>query len=179
MSHTLVGLSGSLRAGSVNTMLLREAARLYAADTYIEADLNLPLYDGDAEADDGLPDAVSTLVQQISQADGVVISTPEYNSGISGVLKNALDWISRAEQKPWAGKPVVLMSAAAGRSGGALGQAMLRQCMVPFRANILPAPNVMVANASAQFDDNGQLITESYVAAVTEAMTLLRAAADS
>lgn len=77
------------------------------------------------------------LVDQIAAADAVVISTPEYNKSISGVLKNALDWVSRTSGKPWAGKPVAIMSAAAGRAGGERAQFALRLCMVPFRADLV------------------------------------------
>ena len=154
---TLLGLSGSLRKDSTNTQLLQEAARIFGDATYIQADLKLPLYDGDLENRAGLPQAAQTLVTQIAQADGVLISTPEYNSGISGVLKNALDWISRSDGSPWLGKPVAVMSAAAGRAGGARAQTMLRSCMVPFRPRIAHGPEILVADASAQFDDLGRL----------------------
>ena len=114
-SFTLLGLPGALREGSANRKLLREAARLSGAD-YTEANLRLPLYDNDLEDAEGLPEAVETLVRQIAEADAVAISTPEYNSGVSGVLKNALDWISRTEGNVWADKPVAIMSAIAGLS---------------------------------------------------------------
>ena len=154
---TLLGLSGSLRKDSTNTQLLQEAARIFGDATYIQADLNLPLYDGDLENRAGLPQAAQTLATQIAQADGVLISSPEYNSGISGVQKNALDWISRSDGSPWLGKPVAVMSAAAGREGGARAQTMLRSCMVPFRPRIAHGPEILVADASAQFDDIGRL----------------------
>ncbi|MEM6372428.1 MAG: NAD(P)H-dependent oxidoreductase, partial [Pseudomonadota bacterium] len=115
---TLLAISGSLRAESTNTKLLREAARLFGPCDLIEGDLNLPLYDGDAEERDGIPASVQTLSDQIEAADAVLISTPEYNKGPSGALKNALDWVSRTEGSPWAGKPVAVMSSAAGRAGG-------------------------------------------------------------
>ena len=90
---TLLGLSGSLRQSATNRKLLREAARLFDPASFVEADLNLPLYDGDLEEGEGIPAAVKTLADQIAQADAVIISTPEYNKGPSGVLKNALDWV--------------------------------------------------------------------------------------
>lgn len=98
----LLSLSGSLRQSATNRKLLREAARLFDPGTHIEADLNLPLYDGDLEDGEGIPAAVQTLADQIAQAHAVIISTPEYNKGPSGVLKNALDWVSRTEGRPWA-----------------------------------------------------------------------------
>ena len=86
----LLGISGSLRTNSLNRKLIRNAARLYKATDFVEADLRLPLYDGDLEDTSGVPAEVQTLADQIKAADAVVISTPEYNKSISGVLKNAL-----------------------------------------------------------------------------------------
>ncbi|MEP5088135.1 MAG: NADPH-dependent FMN reductase, partial [Paracoccaceae bacterium] len=98
MPHpTLLGLSGSLRKQSTNRLLLREAARLFGDAEYIEGDLDFPLYNGDNEAAEGVPASVQILADQIAAADAVVISTPEYNKGLSGVLKNALDWVSRTK----------------------------------------------------------------------------------
>ncbi|XHE55279.1 NAD(P)H-dependent oxidoreductase [Phaeobacter sp. BS34] len=112
----LLTISGSLRAGATNRKLLAEAARLFGPAEVTEADLNLPLYDGDDEQASGIPAAVQTLADQIGAADAVIISTPEYNGAPSGVLKNALDWVSRTSNKPWQDKPVAIMSAAAGRA---------------------------------------------------------------
>lgn len=169
----LLGLCGSLRAASLNRKLLLEAARSYAPETFAEADLRLPLYDGDLQ-DRGLPEAVTRLIRQIDAADAVIIATPEYNKGISGVLKNALDWISRGEIKPWDGKPVALMSATAGRSGGERMQAMVRLCLQPFRPNLLQGPEVLVGGAAKEFDDTGHLISERYIAAVGNQMQALK-----
>ena len=128
----LLGFSGALRQGSTNRMLLKEAARLAGDVDYTEANLHLPLYDGDDEEKSGVPAEVEALSKQIAAADAVVISTPEYNGGVSGVLKNALDWVSRVEGNPWDGKPVAVMSAAAGRGGGNQAQVMLLSCMTNF-----------------------------------------------
>ena len=116
-SGTLLGISGSLREGSYNRKLLREAARAFDPAEFIEADLRLPLYDGDLETAEGIPAEVQRLADQIAAADAVVISGPEYNKGISGVLKNALDWVSRTKAAPWRDKPVAIMAATAGRAG--------------------------------------------------------------
>ncbi len=157
---TLLGISGSLRADSVNTLLIKEAARLFDPATFTLADLNLPLYDGDLEDAKGIPDSVLTLKEQIAQADAVVISTPEYNANLSGVLKNALDWSSRGGPSPFRGKPVAILSAADGRTGGARAQFSLRHCMTPFQPQILQGPEVQIAGASKAFDENGRLIAE-------------------
>ena len=172
---TLLGISGALRAASTNTLLVAEAARLFAPDSFVMADLNLPLYDGDLEARDGIPAAVQTLSDQIAAADAIVISTPEYNKALSGVLKNALDWVSRTKGNPWAGKPLAIMSAAAGRAGGERAQFSLRLCMVPFRPRILQGPEVLVAASSNAFDDKGRLTGDTYIAALQQLMDALRA----
>lgn len=160
---TLLGLCGSLRRGSWNRALMHEAARLFGDASLIDADLNLPLYNGDDEDSTGIPAAVEALAAQVAAADAILIATPEYNGCPSGVLKNALDWISRVKGAPWKGQPVAIMSAADGRAGGARSQVMLRAMMLPFRPRILQGPEVMVADPANQFDDKGQLTTESYV----------------
>lgn len=172
----LLGISGSLRGASVNRKLIREAGRLYGG-TFVEADLRLPLYDGDLEAADGIPASVQTLADQIVSAEAVVISTPEYNQSFSGVLKNALDWVSRVDGKPWADKPVAIMSAAAGRAGGARATYALRLAMNPFRPRVLAGPEVQVAGAMKEFDEAGQLTSELYLATLQELMDALKAEA--
>lgn len=175
MPNKLLGISGALRTDSTNSKLLREAARLYGADSYVEANLNIPLYDGDLESNSGIPEEVKLLVQQIAEADAVLISTPEYNGAVTGVLKNALDWISRHSEKPMVGKPTALMSAAAGRAGGVRAQTMLRSCLVAFRPRITLAPEVGIADSGNAFDDNGRFVSERYAASVTTLMDALKA----
>lgn len=172
--HTLVGISGSLRHDSTNTKLVREAARVFDPATFIEADIRFPLFDADMQERDGVPDAVMTLAQQIKDADAVVISTPEYNKGISGSLKNALDWLSRTGVAPWTDKPVAILSAAAGRAGGERTQMMLRYCMVAFRPRILQGPEVFIADSSNQFDENGRLTNEFGATLLAELMDGLK-----
>lgn len=172
----LLGISGSLRKDATNTKLLRAAAGLFGENDFTLGDLNLPLYDSDEEAASGVPAAVQKLSDQIAAADAVIISTPEYNKGPSGVLKNALDWVSRTEGNPWNGKPVAVMSAAAGRAGGERAQMILRGFMVPFRPLILQGPEIHLANSSNEFDDAGNLTGEIYVRELTALMQALRAA---
>ncbi|WP_296424840.1 NAD(P)H-dependent oxidoreductase [Yoonia sp.] len=171
---TLLGISGSLRKASTNTMLMRNAAAIFDADTFIEGDINLPLYNGDIEEALGIPAVVQTLSDQIASADAVIISTPEYNKAISGVLKNALDWVSRTEGSPWKNKPLAIMSAAAGRAGGERTQFSLRLAMMTFRPHILQGPEVLVAASSKEFDENGKLTGEFYNKLLTELMDELR-----
>lgn len=173
----LLGLSGSLRQNATNRRLIREAARLFGAGTFIEADLNLPLYDGDAEEADGIPAEVQILADQIAGAHAVVISTPEYNKGPSGVLKNALDWVSRTKGNPWADKPVAVMSAAAGRAGGERAQMILRSFMVPFQPRILQGPEIHLADSSNEFDNSGRLRSDRYERTLGQLMEKLRAEA--
>ena len=171
----LLGISGSLRASATNRKLLREAARLFGECTYVEGDIQMPLYDGDLEAAEGVPEASETLAGQIAEADAVLISTPEYNKGPSGALKNALDWVSRVKGNPWADKPVAVMSAASGRAGGERAQMVLRGFLVAFRPRILQGPEIHLADSSNQFDDNGTLVGELYVKELGLLMQSLRA----
>lgn len=170
----LVGLCGSLRKASTNRLLMLEAVRRFGDADFVEGDLRLPLYDGDVEADSGIPAEVQALADQIAAADAVIVATPEYNKGISGVLKNALDWVSRTKGAPWANKPVALMSAAAGRAGGERTQNMARLCLTPFRPLLITGPEVMVAATAQQWDDRGRLINELNAKALDELMQVLR-----
>lgn len=155
MSH-LLGLCGSLRRDSTNLKLMREAA-LYYGGPFKEGNLRLPLYDGDLEDAEGIPAEVQTLSDQIKAAEAVLIATPEYNKGPSGVLKNALDWVSRTKGGPWKGKPVALLSATAGRAGGERTQFALRLFMVPFQAHVLPGPEVLIGSNFDEFTEEGRL----------------------
>lgn len=171
----LVGVSGALRAESTNRKLTREAARLFGPAQFSEADLRLPLYDGDSETADGVPDSVQYLADLIAAADAVIVSTPEYNKGPSGVLKNALDWISRTKGNPWQDKPVAVMSAAAGRAGGERAQMVLRGFMVPFQPRVLQGPELHLADTGNQFDEAGRLISPMYEKTLRALMVKLRA----
>ena len=132
---TLLGLCGSLRADSYNRKLMHAAAQSFGPSSFVEGDLNLPLFNEDVEAQ-GMPDAVTRLKEQVKAADAVVIACPEYNKAPPGALKNALDWLSRGGQ-PWTDKPVAMVSATAGRAGGERTQFALRLMMVAFRPQLL------------------------------------------
>lgn len=171
----LLTICGALRAASTNRQLLAEAVRLFGPATVTGANLRLPLYDGDLEAI-GIPPEVALLHAQIGAADGIVISTPEYNKALSGVLKNALDWVSRVPgPAPWMGKPVAILSAAAGRAGGERAQYSLRLCLNAFRPHVLPGPEFMLADSSHAFDAAGHLNDPRSVKSLTELMADLRA----
>lgn len=169
----LLGICGSLRAGSFNRKLLAEAVSLYAPGDYREGNIRLPLYDGDLE-ERGIPPEVTALAEAIRGAEAVVIATPEYNKALPGGLKNALDWVSRTKLSPWRDKPVAIISAAGGRAGGDRSQFSLRLAMVPFRAEVLAGPEVLVGEASAQFDAAGRLVNERYIKTLAELMDDLK-----
>ena len=171
----LLGISGALRAGSTNTKLVREAARLFGVSDFTMADLRMPLYDGDLEATSGAPEEVVRLRAQIAEADAVLLSSPEYNGNIPGVLKNALDWISRDKPNVLEGKPLALMSAAAGRAGGARTQYSVRHCLVAFRPRYALGPEVMIAASGSAFDDNWHLTNEHSIRGLTALMDALKA----
>lgn len=172
-SLRLLGVCGSLRAASWNRKLMLEAARIFEPAEFIDGNLRLPLYDGDLEAE-GIPAEVQMLADQIKSADAVVIVGPEYNKALSGVLKNALDWVSRVPGGVWRGKPVAILSAAAGRAGGERSQMTMRHAMLPFRAHVLPGPEVMIAAPDREFDDTGRLKNEMPIKLLTELMGDLR-----
>ena len=118
----IIGISGSLRAKSLNAALLRVAGGFAPAGTKIEIESikGIPLYDGDVEASSGLPAAVAALKDKIAAADGLLLVTPEYNNSIPGVFKNAIDWLSRPDsdiKRVFGGKPVGLIGASPGRFG--------------------------------------------------------------
>ena len=171
---TLTGLCGALRAGSTNRVLMRYAAERFGPVRFTEGDLRLPLYDGDLETAEGIPATVERLAAEIREADAIIIACPEYNKGVSGVMKNALDWLSRVKPAVWAGKPVAIMSATAGRAGGERSQFALRLCLNPFRPVVLPGPEVLVANSSEAFDADGRPRDAATVKLVDELMDGLR-----
>lgn len=170
----LIGISGALRTGSTNTKLLHEAARLFGDCEFSLASLRMPLFDGDLEDASGMPSEAQRLRRQIMEADGVLISCPEYNGNISGVLKNALDWISREKPNVLDGKPTAIMSAAAGRAGGARTQYSLRHCLVAFRPRYALGPEVMIAGSGGAFDEDGKLIDQRSVDGLTGLMDALK-----
>ncbi len=175
-SGRLLGICGSLRAASLNRKLMMEAKAAFDPELFEDGDLRLPLYDGDLEASEGIPEAVQRLSDQIAAADAVVIAGPEYNKSISGALKNALDWVSRTKGNPWKGKPVALMSAAAGRSGGERGQLMMRESLVAFQPRLLTGPEVLVGAAADQFEGE-RLVNPINRKALEGLMAALREAA--
>jgi len=158
----IVGLCGSLRAGSVNRMALKLAESLLPESMRMEVVewREIPPFDGDVLAQ-GFPPAVLALRDRIRRADGVVIATPEYNFSIPGVFKNVLDWASRGEDQPFAHKPVAILSASPGPVGGARVQYDLRRVMLFMNAMTLIKPEVFIGGAGAKFDAAGQCTDET------------------
>lgn len=158
MSLTLLGLSGSLRAGSHNTALLRVAATLVPppATLTVRTVHGVPLYDGDVEAL-GLPAEVVSLREAIRAADGLLLSTPEYNHGVPGVLKNALDWVSRGGDSPLRGKPVAVLSASPGGMGGVRAQLAWLPTLTCVGAHVMHAPEFYLSGAAQAFTADGGL----------------------
>jgi chromate reductase len=159
----VLGIAGSLREGSYNRALLHAAQEL-APDTMTITVFDLadiPLYNAD---DDGSvkPEPVERLKAAIAEADALLIATPEYNHGIPGVLKNALDWASRpVRRSPMAGKPTAIMGAATGMWGTIRAQTHLRTVLAAMNTPTVLKPEVLVRGAREKFDQDGRLIDEA------------------
>ncbi len=154
----LIAISGALRKASTNTGLLRALKEVASSRISVEVVTlhGIPLYDGDLEAAQGKPEAVKMLDARIRAADGVVISTPEYNFSIPGVLKNATDWLSRGGS-PFKWKRVGVMGSADGPLGTGRSQYHLRQNLQGLEAIVMPKPEFFAGNASQKFDSDGNL----------------------
>ncbi|HUP00438.1 MAG TPA: NAD(P)H-dependent oxidoreductase [Gemmatimonadota bacterium] len=158
----ILGFAGSLRRGSFNRALLRAAVEIAPEGMTIDTfDLApIPLYNADIEAE-GDPAPVADFKRRIREADAILIVTPEYNYGVPGVLKNAIDWASRPpDGSPLAGKPAAIMGATPGRTGTARSQLQLRQAFVFTGTPALLKPEVLVAGAAEKFDADGNLTDE-------------------
>ena len=157
----VLGISGSLRQGSYNTMALHAAQQLVPAGMTISvADLSqIPLFNDDVRAT-GLPGPVATLKEQVRAADAVLLVSPEYNFSVPGVLKNALDWLSRPPEPPFDGKTVAIMGASTGVLGTARGQYHLRQVLLYMNTFTLNKPEVFINQAAAKFNAQGELTDE-------------------
>lgn len=159
----ILAIPGSLRAQSYNRALLHAAKELAPVDmTIVVFDLiDVPLYNGDVEAQ-GDPEPVVRLKQAIGEADGVLMATPEYNHGVPGVMKNAVDWASRPPRSaPLNGKPVAIFGASPGITGTARGQSQLRQSFEFTNSYAMPQPEMLVFKAHEKFGTDGRLTDES------------------
>ncbi len=158
--HVLV-LSGSLRAGSVNTRLGSLVAALVTragatAQSLTLGDFPMPPYDGDAEAEEGLPHGALALRERIGAAQALIIASPEYNASVPGVLKNAIDWVSRYRPQPFKDKQTLLVSASPSMVGGNRGLWALRVPLEHLGARVYP-DMFSLAGAHQAFTDDGAL----------------------
>jgi chromate reductase len=159
----VISICGSLRKGSYNRMVMNalpalapEGMKISEAPPFNE----FPLYNADIQNSTGFPAPVQKLADAIRAADGVIINTPEYNFGVPGGLKNAIDWVSRLQNQPFIGKPVALQSASPGPVGGARVQYDLRRTMVFLDAMTLNKPEIFIGNCAQRIDDKTGKITD-------------------
>ena len=158
----ILGIAGSLRKQSYNKGALRAAQKLCPDGATVEVfDLEgIPPFNQDDEKN--VPAKVNELKQKIRAADAILLVTPEYNYGMPGVLKNAIDWASRPYgDNAWSGKPVALMSAALSMGGGVRAQYQLRQAFVFLNMDAVVQPEVAISNAPERFDKDGNLTDET------------------
>ena len=171
----VLGISGSLRSGSYNRQLLRAAEELLPAEVeYVVYDglKDVPPFDEDDDFEPA-PAAVTALRRAIGEADAVLIATPEYNSSVPGVLKNALDWVSRPiATNTLRNKPVAVVGASTGAFGAVWAQAELRKVLATIGARVVEG-DVAVGHAPTKFDEHGALVDEDLreqLAEVVEAL---------
>ena len=152
----VLSICGSLRKGSYNAIVQRalpslapEGMTIKPAPSFAE----FPLYNADVQNSTGFPAAVNILADAIRAADGVIFCTPEYNFTIPGGLKNAIDWVSRLQNQPFAGKPVALQSASPGPVGGARVQYDMRKAMTFLDAHTLNKPEIFIGNCASKIDE--------------------------
>lgn len=161
----IIGIAGSLRAGSYNRALLRAAATLMppGATLEIASITGIPLYDGDVETNEGIPAAVQQLKDLIAGSDGVLMVTPEYNNSMPGVLKNAVDWLSRRPAdiaKVFGDRPFAVI----GASPGGFGTILAQEAWLPVLRTLGTRPwfggRLMVSRAGAVFDEGGEMVDD-------------------
>ena len=169
----ILGISGSLRAGSFNTALLRAAQQVAGDGVEFEtATLHgIPLYDGDVEAANGIPESVSTLKERIAASDGVLLVTPEYNNGVPGVFKNGIDWLSRPANdipRVFGGKPFALIGASPGGFGTILSQNHWLPVLKTLGVDLWAGSRLYVSRAGQAFDASGELVDDKVRAQLAE-----------
>jgi chromate reductase len=172
----ILGICGSLRAASYNRSALRLAAACMPEGMHLmDAEIGgIPLFNGDDFAD-GFPPAVAELREAIARADGVLIASPEYNYSVPGVLKNAIDYVSRGPDQPFAGKPVAILPASMSVLGGARMQHDLRKTLTYLGPLVMHRPEVHIGSAHTKFQPDGSCTDEPTRAVVSEQMAAFRA----
>jgi chromate reductase, NAD(P)H dehydrogenase (quinone) len=161
----ILSICGSLRKGSYNRLVMNLLPGLAPAGMTIKeapSFAEFPHYNADIQNASGFPAAVNTLADAIRAADGVIFCTPEYNFSLPGALKNAIDWVSRSPNQPFAGKPVAIQTASPGPLGGARVQYDLRRMMIFLDALTLNKPEIFVGGCATKLDDKtGELKDEA------------------
>lgn len=174
--RTVIGIAGSLRKDSYNRALLRASSEVAPGNLKIDiaSIAGIPLYDGDLESEVGIPDAVNDLKERIAEADGMLLATPEYNGSIPGVLKNALDWLSRPARdisRVFGDKPVGLVGATPGRGGTRLAQTAWLPVLRTLGTKPWFGGQLHVAGAGQAFDEEGRLIDDKVRELLTKYLT--------
>ncbi len=174
MIHVL-GISGSLRAGSYSRILLRTAGTLMPEGMVLEiAEIrDVPFYDADVEAH-GFPAPVVELRERIRRADALLISTPEYNYSIPGVLKNSIDWVSRPPNQPFVGKPAAIMGSSDGIFGSVRAQQHFRNVASTLQLYLMPKPEVMVPRMQDKLNAAGEITDGTTLEAVRALLSAFR-----
>ncbi|UQX02381.1 NADPH-dependent FMN reductase [Streptomyces sp. RerS4] len=177
----ILAISGSLRADSHNSALLRAARKHQPAGLAIEIyeDLRaIPPYDLDLDTPEVRPAPVAALRRRVTEADGLLIATPEFNYSVPGVLKNAIDWVStdwtQREGLPLLRKPVAILGAAPTNFGTVRAQLALRQVFVWTNTDVVVKPEVHLFRSHERFDENGDLTDETSIGLVRELLDALK-----
>ena len=161
-SYKIAGISGSLREGSYNSAALKTLKDMApdALDISLLSLQNIEPFNEDVEAE-GWPVNVARLRNEVQDSEGVIIATPEYNYSVPGVLKNAIDWLSRPTGKsPLTSKPVGLVGASPSKVGTARAQAHLRQSLYYIGMPLLPTGEVIISDAAEKFDQQGRPVDD-------------------
>lgn len=170
-SYKVLGICGSLRKKSYNRFALQAAAEVMPASmqlTITDYDA-VPLYNQDVQ-DLGIPAAVTQLAEEVRAADALLIGSPEYNFSIAGVLKNAIDWLTRVPVQPFKDKPVAILTATGGPIGGARHQYELRKVLGSQDALVLTRPEVFISLCHTKFDAEGKLVDAATRKVMTDQM---------
>lgn len=175
-SFDVLAICGSLRKGSFNRMAMNAAIAAAPEGLRFREGIisDIPLYNEDVRMA-GEPEAVARLKKDVAAADAILFVTPEYNYSMPGVLKNAIDWVSRPPAtSPFDGKPVAMLGASAGLMGTVRSQLHLRQTCQALNMLVMPRPEVMITQAASRFDPGGALTDETTARFIAQLMSAFR-----
>lgn len=175
MTYRILGICGSLREKSYNMYALKAAGGLMPEGMTLEiaSIAEIPMFNQDV-CDKGFPPPVAEFRARIAQADGLLFATPEYNYSVSGVLKNAIDWASRAPDQPFQNKPVAMFSATRGLKGGVSAQYELRKVLAQLDTFLMVRPEVFIGMEASKFDAAGKLTDETTRKFMTDQLVAFR-----